>query len=53
MPATAASAVIDDRPQPPAPGLNDRFLRREADRPELLVGVEQQDAVLGDDADRP
>ena len=40
-----------DRPQPAASGLNDGLFGRESDRPELLVGVEQQDAVLGDDAD--
>ena len=43
----------DDRPQTAASGVDDRLLGEHARGPEFLVRVEQQDAVLGDDADRP
>ena len=51
MPAAAAKAVISDGAKPAAPGLNHGGMGRDADAAEFLVGIEQQDAVFGHDAD--
>src|SRR5262249_43826027 len=41
----------DDRTEPPPPRLNRRFLGGKSNRPKFLVGVQQQNPVLRDDAD--
>ena len=40
----------DDRPQPAAARLNHRFFQRESGGSESLLGIEQQNTVLGHDA---